>query len=108
MEIVRKHFKYPRRRFLTWINEAIDAALAEMGERIFAHLHEDCILPDFDVLDLTGEEAPVNWLVLEELACRADQGCDPLVGMELVYATARATLPQYRREQRVRSQSTGA
>lgn len=67
-----------------------------IAERVLRHLHHDCILPDFDVLDLEGDEAPVNWLVLEELAQRADAGADPLQGMELVYAAAKATLPEFR------------
>lgn len=39
------------------------------------------ILPDFDIIDLAGDEAPVNMLVLEELADRADRGMDPLLGI---------------------------
>ena len=70
--------------------------LQPLTQRIAAHLHEDCILPDFDVLDLSGDEAPVNWLVLEELACRADNGADPLDGMEIVYEYARRSLPEFR------------
>jgi hypothetical protein len=66
-----------------------------IAERVLRHLHHDCILPDFEVLDLEGDEAPVNWLVLEELAQRADAGADPLQGMELVYAAAKATLPDF-------------
>jgi hypothetical protein len=45
---------------------------------------------------LSLDEPPVNWLVLEDLAYRADIGADPLLGMEAVYAYARATLPQFR------------
>jgi hypothetical protein len=48
-----------------------------------------------DVLDLDGDEAPVNWLVLEELAVRADIGADPLVGMTEFYRAARDSLPYF-------------
>ncbi len=73
--------------------------LGALGELIFQHLHEDCILPDFDVLDLQGEEAPVNWLILEALATRADRGEDPLAGMDMMFEIAKASLPEFRRFQ---------
>ena len=71
--------------------------LAPLAECALPHLHPDCILPDYDVLDLEGEEAPVNWMVLESLATRADAGVDPLDGMAQVYAIARASLPAMRK-----------
>ena len=49
-----------------------------MAQSIFKHFGEDCILPDLDIIDLTGDEAPVNLLKFsEELADRADNGFDP-------------------------------
>ncbi|HEX8167048.1 MAG TPA: DUF3800 domain-containing protein [Beijerinckiaceae bacterium] len=54
--------------------------LQELAAKVAVHLHDDCIMPDFDVLDLEGDQAPVNWLVLEALASRADAGEDPLDG----------------------------
>ena len=36
-------------------------------------------------------------LVLEALADRADLGMDPLIGIEAIYAMAKATLPEFRR-----------
>lgn len=74
-----------------------DESYRELAEAIQPHLSEECILPDFDFIDLSGDEAPVNMLVLEELADRADRGMDPLLGMENVYAVAKATLPEFRR-----------
>lgn len=68
----------------------------ELAERVFRHLHENCVMPDFEVLDLSRDAAPVNWFVLEDLAARADAGADPLEGMALTYAMARATLPMFR------------
>jgi hypothetical protein len=73
--------------------------LTDFGRRIEGHLHEDCVLPDFSILDLDGDEAPVCWFVLEELATRADNGDDPLQGMEIVFAMAKASLPEFRRFQ---------
>jgi hypothetical protein len=72
-----------------------EPALQPLAEHVLPHMHEDCILPDFGVLDLSGKEAPVNWLVLEELASRADAGDDPLLGMEEVYAIAKLHLPSF-------------
>ncbi len=73
-----------------------DEKLANFGEQIEPHLHEECIFPDFAVLDLKGDEAPVNWLVLEELASRADRGDDPLEGMDAFYELGKASLPDFR------------
>jgi hypothetical protein len=42
---------------------------------------------------------PVNWLVLEELASRADNDEDPLDGMELYFDYAKSTVPEFRRFQ---------
>jgi hypothetical protein len=72
--------------------------LTELGQRLERHLHHDCVLPDFGILDLNGDEAPVSWLVLEELATRADRGDDPLDGMELFFEIAKASLPDFREE----------
>lgn len=74
-----------------------DENYRRLAEAIQPHFSEECILPDFDIIDLAGDEAPVNLLVLEELADRADRGMDPLLGMEAVYAVAKATLPEFRR-----------
>jgi len=74
----------------------LESPIAPLAERVYRHLHEDCIMPDFDAIDLQGDEAPVNWLVLEHLAYRADGGFDPLLGMEEMYDYARQTLPDFR------------
>jgi hypothetical protein len=74
-----------------------DNEFRPLKEAVFPHLSEECILPDLGFIDLSGDEAPVNALVLEELADRADRGIDPLIGMEAVYAVAKATLPKFRR-----------
>jgi hypothetical protein len=73
-----------------------DKELANFGERIEPHLHEECIFPDFDVLDLKGDEAPVNWLVLEELASRADRGDDPLEGMDVFYELGKDSVRDFK------------
>ena len=70
--------------------------IRELTEIVGPHLLEESIMPDYEVLDLDGDEAPVNWLVLEELACRADVGADPLEGISLFYQAARESLPHFR------------
>jgi hypothetical protein len=84
-----------------------DETYHQLAEAIQPHLSEECILPDFDIIDLAGDEAPVNMFVLEELANRADRGMDPLVGMEEVYAVAKATLPDFRRRVAVGERASG-
>ena len=70
--------------------------LSRIAELVFPHLHEDCIMPDFEHIDLGRDEVAVNWLVLEELASRADRGDDALEGMEAVFHFAHQTLPAFR------------
>jgi hypothetical protein len=67
----------------------------EFGEMVQDHRHDDCILPDFDILDLNRAEAAVNWLVLEDLAYRADNGLDPLFGMERVFEMGKRSFPEF-------------
>lgn len=73
-----------------------NSAFLKISEQIFCHLSEDCILPDFDIIDLAGDEAPVNAFILQELAHRADHGLDPLIGMDACYEIAKASLPHFR------------
>lgn len=70
--------------------------LKGLSEQVLRHLHEECILPDLDILDLSGDEAPVNWVVLEELAVRANVGADPLDRMAEFYEIARESVAQFR------------
>ncbi len=70
--------------------------LSRLAELVFPHLHEDCIMPDFEHIDLGRDEVAVNWLVLEELASRADRGDDALEGMEAIFHFAHQTLPAFR------------
>ncbi|MGO4123568.1 DUF3800 domain-containing protein [Inquilinus sp. YAF38] len=67
---------------------------ANLLNKVVRHLHEDIIMPDFDVLK--GDQALINWLVLLELAARADRGDDPLYGIEDIYSLARRSLPGLR------------
>ncbi len=82
--------------------------LADHGQRLEGHFHDDCVLPDFDIMDLESDEAPVCWFVLEELATRAENGEDPLEGMETVFAFAKASLPQFRRFQMENRRTAGS
>jgi hypothetical protein len=72
---------------------------AEIGRCIEGHFHDDCVLPDFSAIDLDGDDAPANWLVLEELAGRADRGEDPLEGMAAYFRFAKSMVPDFRRHQ---------
>lgn len=73
--------------------------VTELGRRIEGHFHEDCISPNFSVIDLDGDKAPVCWLVLEELATRADNGEDPLEAMDVYFEFAKSMVPDFRRFQ---------
>lgn len=67
-----------------------------IASRVGVHLHEECIMPNMDHADISNDDAAVNFLVLEELAQRADRGDDPLAFMEEIYSEARASLPEFR------------
>lgn len=74
-----------------------NAELEELASIIIPNFHNDCIMPDFSVVDLKADEAPVNWLILEELASRADVGANPLEYIEEFYEMARKSLPELRK-----------
>jgi hypothetical protein len=83
---------------LAGVTAAIPGGGPEMtafGQLVQGHLHEDCILPDFGILELSQEETAVNWLVLEDLAYRADNGLDPLYGMEAVFELGKQSFPDF-------------
>lgn len=61
---------------------------AEIAASIDRHRLRDCILPDFDRLDLTKRGVAVNWLVLYDLAKRALRQADPYEGLAQLYWTA--------------------
>ena len=67
----------------------------EMCEEIEPHLHDDCILPNLEAVDLGSPKGAVNGLVLRELGERAQKGLDPLVGMEQVYQFGYATVDSF-------------
>ena len=48
----------------------------------------DSIFPDWDVIDLSQREAAVNYLVLYDLATRADRRANPLQGIDDLYHNA--------------------
>jgi hypothetical protein len=73
-----------------------DEGLRVIAARVGMHLHEDCILPDMEVIDLNSDSAAVNFFMLEGLAQRADEGGDPLAMMDQMYELARETLPMFR------------
>lgn len=71
--------------------------LATIAERAEQHLNEECLAPDMTRIDLDQDHALVNWLILENLASRADVGADPLIGMAAMYDVVRRTVPDARR-----------
>jgi hypothetical protein len=75
-----------------------DQALQTLAARVGMHLHEDCIMPDMNVIDLASDEAALNLFILEGLAQRADVGADPLEMMEEMYSAGREALPVFRRK----------
>jgi hypothetical protein len=87
------------------VTAAIPGGSAEVtafGEMVQKHLHQDCVLPDFTILQLDREETAVNWLVLEDLAYRADNGLDPLYRMEMVFELAKQSFPAFQAGRLVR------
>ncbi|TRB04275.1 DUF3800 domain-containing protein [Agrobacterium tumefaciens] len=78
------------------VAHADDPELACFFPVIQAHLGEECILPDMSIIDLDGDNAPVNLVVLQELARRAENWEDPLEGMGYFYELARRDLPRFR------------
>lgn len=73
-----------------------DPEMTAFGGMVERHIHEDCVLPDYSAIDLDQAEAAINWLVLEDLADRADRGLDALEGMEHVFAYGKKTFPTYK------------
>ena len=67
----------------------------EMCEEIEPHLHDDCILPNLESVDLRSPKGAINGLVLRELGERAKNGLDPVVGMEQVYEFGHATVDSF-------------
>jgi hypothetical protein len=66
-----------KRRDEDWSNEF----LQEIGP----HVHQDCILPNYEYIDLKQPNAAVNALILRELGQRGIERRDPLEGMALWY-----------------------
>lgn len=66
-----------------------DPDLRDLAELVFPHLHEHAILPDFDIVDFNrNREAAVNWLMLYEMAKRAQTKADPYEGLHEMYYAA--------------------
>jgi hypothetical protein len=75
----------------------------EFLEEIEHHVHEDCILPDYEYMDLTQPKAAVNALILRELGQRAIERRDPLEGMDVWYAIGHDSVHGFLEEQRQRN-----
>jgi hypothetical protein len=57
-------------------------------ERLYRHLLRDTILPDMDVIDLNQRQAAVNYLMLYDLAQRAERDLDPYANLAEMYRVA--------------------
>jgi hypothetical protein len=57
-------------------------------ERLQRHILPDTILPDYDVIDLEQRAPAVNYLMLYNLAQRAESGQDPYVNLAEMYHAA--------------------
>ena len=72
------------RIFSRGLPEGFNATAKMMDEGML----RDSIFPDWDVIDLSQREAAVNYLVLYDLATRADRRANPLQGIDDLYHTA--------------------
>jgi hypothetical protein len=59
-----------------------------IAESISRHRHQESIVPDIDVIDLTNRNAAVNNLILYDLAKRAERHGDPYEDLEATYHIA--------------------
>lgn len=57
-------------------------------EHLDRHMLADSIMPDFEALDLNNRAACVNWLMLYDLAKRAERQLDPYYALEETFAWA--------------------
>lgn len=67
----------------------------EFLEEIHPHVHEDCILPDYEYMDLKQPKAAVNALILRELGQRGMERRDPLEGMETWYESGYRSVNEF-------------
>lgn len=59
-----------------------------IGKEISEHLHIHTIFPDLDLVNLENRTGAINWLVLIELARRAQNRSEPYLDLETVYKIA--------------------
>lgn len=64
------------------------------AEKVQKHMLRDSVLPDFEVLDLKQRQPAVNWLILYDLALRAERGADPYENLEEMYLAAEVSWVQ--------------
>lgn len=75
----------------------------EFLQEIAPQVHEDCILPDYEHMDLKQPKAAVNALILRELGQRGIDRRDPLEGMDLWYALGHRGVQGFLQGRRQRS-----
>lgn len=69
---------------------------SEIARALDRHIHPHSIGTDLAPVQLGTREADMNWLVLMELAERADRRDDPRFGLEAVYHCAEESWTPYR------------
>lgn len=52
------------------------------------HMLKDCVMPDFEVINRANREACVNFVMLYDLAKRAERDADPFYNLEEMYRQA--------------------
>lgn len=75
---------------VTGIPEGFDGVM----ESIQRHMLRDTILPDFDIIDLKQRSSAVNYLVLYDLALRAERKADPYTNLAEMYHAAEVSWAQ--------------
>lgn len=67
-----------------WMPDDFDETL----DRLQRHMLPDTILPDYEIIDLKQRAPAVNYLMLYDLAQRAERGRDPYVNLAEMYHSA--------------------
>ena len=76
------------------LNNGIPKGFEETFAMIGRHFLDDCVLPDMDVVDIEQRIPMVNYLILMDLARRADADADPYEGLEELYRQAEVSWAQ--------------
>lgn len=73
---------------VSFVAHGVPEDMQETASLIEQSFLRDSIFPDMGVVDLKNRSAAVNWLILYELAERAEQGADPYANLAEMYREA--------------------